>query len=91
MGKFQKGHKKLGGRKKGTPNRATAGIRKHIHTFLEGHVDRFTEAVNDLPPEQFIEVYIKLMEYGLPKLARTELTGNEGEALEINVNIDRGN
>lgn len=87
---FKKGHKKLGGRKAGTPNKATAGIRGQIHKFLELGVDRFTDAIDELPPTEYIEVYLKLIEYGLPKLARTEITGNDGNELQINVTIDRG-
>ena len=86
---------KTGGRQKGTPNKATADVREAIAVFANGNVDRLQEwldAIAEDDPAKAADLFVKLLEYHIPKLARSEHTGAEGEALfptEVNVNVKR--
>jgi hypothetical protein len=69
------------GRPKGAPNKATAAVREAIALFaeqnvgkLQGWIDRV--AVRD--PAKAAELFARVLEYHVPKLARTE-TRVEGE------------
>lgn len=65
--------KKFGGRKKGTPNKETKALRKCIEELLEDQWVKILEDINELTPKERIDIIIRLLEYALPKLNRTEL------------------
>lgn len=80
------------GRKKGVPNKATADARSAIASFVDGNAHRLQDwldriAEND--PEKAFSLFQSVIEYHVPKLARTEHTGKDGEAIkhahEVNV------
>lgn len=80
------------GRPKGSPNRATADVRAAIATFAEGNahklqdwLDRIAEGSdgNRPDPAKAADLYLRAIEYHIPKLARTEVTGQNGGALQI--------
>ena len=86
------------GRPKGSPNKSTAMAREAIATFVEGNthqmqkwLEQVAEGVrNDddkyivLPnPEKAFGMLQSVMEYHLPKLARTEHTGDEDQPVKI--------
>jgi hypothetical protein len=86
------------GRPKGSPNKSTAMAREAIATFVEGNthqmqkwLEQVAEGVrNDddkyivLPnPEKAFGMLQSVMEYHLPKLARTEHTGDEEQPVKI--------
>lgn len=82
-----RGHQKTGGRKKGTPNKATKTAREAIARIADGHAEDFigwVKAVADgddkrpANPEAAAKLYLSAIEYHIPKLARTELTGEGG-------------
>jgi hypothetical protein len=83
-----------GGSRKGIPNKATSEARKAIADFVEGNAHKLTawltavaegDAEHDLKPNpaKAFELFQSVIEYHIPKLARTELTGKDGEALRI--------
>lgn len=85
---------KTGGRVAGTPNKATQEARQAIASFVDGNAYRLTEwldAVADGDPENDIkpnpakafELFQSVVEYHIPKLARTEMTGKDGGAIII--------
>jgi hypothetical protein len=83
---FQKGHKKVGGKQKGTPNKATSEIKQAYKNLIENNLDNITiwlEQVAEKNPDRALGILIDLSEFVVPKLARTE-TKHEGE---LNVNI----
>lgn len=85
-----KGTKTGGGSRKGIPNRATADVRAAIATLAEaniGKVQGWLDAVARDDPARALEVFTRLLEYHIPKLARTELSGPEGEAPRTTVRI----
>lgn len=76
-----KGHK-TGGRKVGTPNKATADVRAAIALIAQrniGKVEAWLMEIED--PAKRMGLFLELCEYHVPKLARTELTGKDGETL----------
>lgn len=86
------------GRPKGSPNKSTAMAREAIAQFVEGNTHRMQEWLqqvaegvrNDddkfivLPnPEKAFGMLQSVMEYHLPKLARTEHTGDEDQPVKV--------
>lgn len=84
------------GRPKGAPNKTTVEMKQAIADLVQGNVHRVQEwldliALGDESlgvkpaPEKAFDLYLKLMEYNLPKLARTEVTGQDGGPQQIKV------
>ena len=80
------------GRPKGSPNRATADVRAAIATFAEGNAHKLQEWLDSVAegsggnrpdPAKAADLYLRAIEYHIPKLARTEVTGNNGGPVEI--------
>jgi hypothetical protein len=80
------------GRPKGSPNRATADVRAAIAAFAEGNahklqdwLDRVAEGYGGIKPDpaKAADLYLRAIEYHIPKLARTEVTGQDGGPVEI--------
>jgi hypothetical protein len=76
------------GRPKGTPNRATTAVREAIARMAEDNAENFAEWLTKVAvesPEKACDIYLKAIEYHIPKLARTEVTGAENGPLTIKV------
>lgn len=75
------------GRKKGVPNKATANARQAIAEFIDGNAHRlqgWLDAVAEADgPQAAIDCFNSLVEYHVPKLARTEITGKDGGAIVV--------
>lgn len=74
------------GRPKGAPNRATADARAAIGLFVENNAPRLQEWLDSIAkenPEKAFNLFQSVIEYHVPKLARTELTGKDGEKLSM--------
>jgi hypothetical protein len=71
--------RKTGGRVKGTPNKATRETRSLISSFVDTNASRVQELwdrVAGEDPAKALEIYAKITEFALPKLARTEVSGD---------------
>ena len=96
IGGFGKGDNWKGnasGRPKGSKNKSTEAIRKAYQRLTEDNLDNMSlwlAQVAQDSPEKALDMMIKLSEYVIPKLARTELTGQDGEDLFKNVKFDFG-
>jgi hypothetical protein len=80
-----KGVKTGGGSRKGVPNRGTQEAREAIGAFVDGNAHRLQDwldriAVDD--PERAFSLFQSVIEYHVPKLGRTEVTGKNGGPLE---------
>lgn len=89
-----KGSPKTGGRAPGTPNKATIEARQAIALFVDQNAHRLTEWLDavaygdpsqDLKPNpaKAFELFQSVVEYHIPKLARTEHTGEGGGPVRI--------
>ncbi len=74
--------KKTGGRQAGTPNKSTQAAREAIARFVDGNSDKLQEWLDqiaaDKGPQAAFECFASMLEYHVPKLARTETTGKDG-------------
>ncbi len=78
--------KKTGGRTKGTPNKATTQAREAVALFVEGNVEKldgWLEKIAENDPKDAFNCFMSVVEYHIPKLARSELTGKDGKDLKI--------
>jgi len=86
------------GRPKGSPNKSTAMAREAIAMFVEGNAHKMQEWLEQvatgvkneddkfivLPnPEKAFGMLQSVMEYHLPKLARTEHSGDEEQPVKV--------
>lgn len=67
------------GRVAGTPNIATRRVREAIAQLAEQGAERVWEWLESVPdPAKRVDLYLRAIEYHVPKLARTEVTGADG-------------
>ena len=77
------------GRAPGTPNKATADARKAIAEFVDGNSHRMLEWLDAVAagdpahdrapdPAKAFALFQGVIEYHVPKLARSEITGKDG-------------
>lgn len=90
----KKGHPKYGGRPKGGANKVTRDVKEAYKTLLDNNLDKMQGWLNDTAaaegPSKALGFMLKLSEYILPKLARTELSGpadDDGKPTKITVEI----
>lgn len=77
-----------GGSRKGIPNKATQAAREAIAEFVDGNAHRLQDWLDRIAeddPEKAFSLFQSVIEYHVPKLARSELTGKDGEAIEHKV------
>ena len=80
------------GRKKGVPNKSTTQAREAIARFVDNNTERLEKWLDEIAeesPKDAFECVMKVMEYHVPKLARTEtnLTGDVKTIIEMRTNI----
>lgn len=86
---FKKGKKPGPGRPPGTPNKSTALAREAIAKLVDGNADRLQEWLDQIAgdekqgPAVAFKLLMDVMEYHVPKLARTEHVGKEGGPIVI--------
>ena len=81
------------GRPRGAKNKTTNAIREAYQNLVEMNLENMSEWVAAIAaddPNKAMDTMIKLSEYIIPKLARQELTGNDGEDLFKNVKFEFG-
>jgi len=77
------------GRPKGSQNKATSEIREAYQQFVEGNLDQFHLWLAQIEdPARKFDIVIKMSEYFIPKLARQELTGSDGQDLFKNITVN---
>lgn len=81
------------GRKKGVPNKNTKAIREAYQKLTEDNLEnmnRWLMQTAQDDPAKAMDLMLRLSEYIIPKLARTELTGNDGDDLFRNIKFEFG-
>ena len=70
------------GRPKGVPNKATANAREAIARFVDGNAERLQGWLDEIAatdgPKAAWQCFMDTLEFHVPKLARTEVTGKDG-------------
>jgi hypothetical protein len=99
--KVVKTRPKYGGRSAGVPNKVTAQAREAIALFVDDNAPRLAEWLeavakgdpeNDVKPNpaKAFELFQSVIEYHVPKLARTEHTGADDGPIEMVVTWANG-
>ena len=81
------------GKKPGTKNKTTKAVREAYQKLTEDNLDNMSVWLAQVAaenPEKAMDLMLRLSEYIIPKLARTELTGTDGEDLFKNVKFEFG-
>lgn len=81
------------GRPKGLPNKATSQAREAIAKFVEGNVDRLNGWLDDIAlesPKEAFDRFMDVVEYHIPKLARTEqqMLDKEGQPADASWTVN---
>ena len=85
---------KTGGRALGTPNKSTVEARQAIGLFVDKNAHRLTEWLDKVAngdgdtkpnPGKAFELFQSVVEYHVPKLARSEIGGLDGNAIKFEV------
>jgi hypothetical protein len=79
----KKGHKKVGGRSAGTPNKTTKEARELFMNIMSGQVNNIEPALNFVykkDPSKYLDAVSKLLQYFIPK--QTDVT-TDGEKIQI--------
>lgn len=71
---FTKGKPKTGGRTKGTPNTANRDLREVVRALVEDNAEQVRQDLAALDPKERVNAWLKLTEFVVPKLQRTETT-----------------
>jgi len=74
-----KGIKTGGGSRQGKPNKTTQDVRAAIATFASanvGEMSTWLEQIED--PAKKLDLFLRAIEYHVPKLARSEVSGPDG-------------
>jgi hypothetical protein len=90
---FTKGHKLATGRPKGAINRSTEMMKLTIARAVDNTLNTLSADLDKIrkdDPERAIELALKLMEFTLPKLSRTEMKAEIDQRIhQISVNINK--
>jgi len=90
---FEKGNKLARGRPPGALNRSTEEMKLTIARAVNNTLNTPTKDLEEIKkkdPEKAMDLALKLMEYALPKLSRTEMKAEiEQRVQQINVNINK--
>jgi len=91
MAKFEKGNKIATGRPVGALNRSTEEMKLTIARATNNvlsTINKDLEEIKKKNPEKAMELAFKLLEYVMPKLSRTEMSGEINQKIQqISVNI----
>ena len=78
--------KKTGGRKAGTPNVVTADVRASIALIAQRNVESVESWLRQVDdPAKRVDLFLRMIEYHIPKLTRAELSGPDGGPLAVNI------
>lgn len=83
------------GRPKGAEGKDTKRLREAIAAITEGGIEDFQRALGDVleeNPAKYLELYLKLLEYSMPKLRSIDTNVELGESTlhKITVEINAG-
>lgn len=74
---FEKGREKTGGRRRGTRNKETE-LKEKVTDWVVNGFEGFGESFEELEPDRKCAVFLKVMEYVLPKKAAEKPEDEQG-------------
>jgi len=64
-------------------------VREAIAEFARANVDHMSEWLEAIPdPARRLDLYLRAIEYHIPKVARTEVTGADGGPLTVSTEVN---
>lgn len=81
------------GRPKGAGNKVTNKIKEAYQMLMEANLDNMSgwlEEIAERNPKEALELMLKLSEYVIPKLARQEVVGADGQDLFKDMKFEFG-
>lgn len=79
------------GRKPGAVNQTTRDVREAIAEFAKANVDSMTTWLNDIQdPSKKMDLFLRAVEYHIPKLQRSELVGDPNAPLQVDFSNLKG-
>lgn len=78
---FEKGRKKTGGRKVGTPNKSIKEVRQQLQTIVQTSLNELPETLAEMEPTDRARLLTALLPYVMPKLNSIELKTEQQEDL----------
>jgi hypothetical protein len=76
--------RKYGGRKFGTPNKLTGDSRSALGLIVQRNIPALESWLLSIRnPAQRCDVFLKLMAFCVPRMARTEVTAPDGKPLQV--------
>lgn len=79
---FAKGHKKIGGRQAGTPNRRKAQIQERILYIIETNIETIQNDLEKMDPCERLRFIVALIPYVLPKQQSIAFNEEQQKAVE---------
>lgn len=76
------------GRIKGVPNKTTQDVRATVALIAGQNIGRVQEWLDRIAlgdPDRALDLYLRMLEYHIPKLARAEVTGAGGGPVVLQV------
>lgn len=80
---FQPGNNLSKGRPKGAINKTTAETKSFLARIANKLGEHIEEDLEMMEPKDRVKIWLELQEYLIPKLSRTEITGEDGGMIEI--------
>lgn len=77
MPKFDSNSARKAGKKSsraGVPNKANAALRERVHALIDDNYQQVVRDIKSLKPRERVDAWLKLLEYALPKLQRSEMS-----------------
>jgi hypothetical protein len=88
---FQEGNKLSNGRPKGSPNKFTDKVRSNLSKLTDQKLSDLQDALEEVrseSPAKYVELYLKMLEYTMPKLRAIDTKMELGETSIEKITIE---
>lgn len=88
---FESGNKLSNGRPKGSPNKFTDKVRANLSKLTDQKLSDLQDALEEVrseSPAKYVELYLKMLEYTMPKLRAIDTKLDLGSDTISNIKIE---